>query len=147
MKQSVLGMSPHSYQKQIHRHIGICIAVLIFTLGLNILLTALRTDRNHTLMLIGNIAADILCGFFLLYHTELHIRPKLRIYRLFNRQKEQFTGTITHISQQPVRYMDIDCYTVTADGRKVFLPAGTLELKQETYTLFLVSNVIVEVAQ
>lgn len=147
MKQSVLGQPVHIYRKKLHRRIGLCVSAAVFTLGLNILLTALRTDTNHAFMLTANIVADILCGFFLLYDTQLHIRPQIRLYRLFTRQREQLTGTVTHISPQVQRYMDLDCYAVTVDERKVFLPAGTLELKLQTYTLFLVSNVIVEVGQ
>lgn len=147
MKYSILGQSPLSYQKRLKQHIGLCAAVLAITVGLNILFTALRSDSNHTLMLILNIAADVLCGFFLLHDTEMHILPMQRLYKLYCRDRQQLTGTVTHICDTPQRYMDIDCYAVTVDDRRVFLPAGTFSLRQESYTLSLVSNIIVEAAQ
>ena len=147
MKQSILGMSAHIYKNKLRRRIGVCVAAALFTLGLNILLTSLRTEENHSFMLTANIVTDIICGTFLLYGTQLHILPQIRLYRLFIRQHELLTGTVTHISPQVQRYMDLDCYAVTIDGRRVFLPAGTLELSMQSYRVFLVSNVIVGVEQ
>lgn len=147
MKQSVLGMSAQAYRTQLHIRTGLCFAAGLLTLGLNLLLTALRTDSNHTWLLIANIAADILCLWGILYATEQHILPKWRLYKLFARPREQLTGTVTHISAQTRRYMDMDCHPVTVEDRQVFLPAGSLALKQEVYTFSLVSNVIMEAAQ
>ena len=147
MKQSVLGMSAHAFRKKLHNRIRLCVAAALLTVGLNLLLMALRTDATHNLMLVANITTDILCGLFVLYQTERYILPKIRLYKLFARPRETLTGSVTQISTQVQRYMDLDCYAVTVDSRKVFLPAGTLELKQQTYTLFLVSNIIVEVSQ
>ena len=147
MTQSVLGRSAHSYKKRLDLHIGLCIAGLVLTIGLNILFTTLRTDSNHTLMLILNIAADVLCGFLLLYAWQMHILPGLRLYRLFCRNRELLSGTVTEISHDTQRYMDIDCHTVTVDGRRVFLPTDTLCLLPAKYTFSLVSNIIVEAEQ
>ena len=147
MKQSILGKPIHTYRKQLHRRIVLCVVAAFFTLGLNIFLTTLRTDANHNVLLTINIISDILCGIFLLHSIELYIRPQRKLYQLFTRQPEQLTGSVTHISTQPQRYMDMDCYAVTVDDRKVFLPAGTLTLTEGHYTIHLVSNVIVEVAQ
>ena len=147
MIRSVLGQSAHSYKKRLDRRIGLCIAVFVLTVGLNILFTALRTDSNHGLMLILNIAVDVLCGFFLLYEIEMHILPRVRLYRLFCRNRELLSGTVTEISQDTQRYMDIDCHTVTVDDRRVFLPAGTLKIQNAACTLSLVSNIIVEAEQ
>ena len=147
MTQSVLGSHPQTFRKQLHIRIGLCVAAGLFTLGINILLALLRTDSNRIFMLAANIASDILCGCILLYYTQMHLRPKMQLLRLCSRQREQVTGTITGISSQPRRYMDLDCYAVTVNERTVFLPANTLELTQQTYTFYLVSNVIVEVAQ
>lgn len=147
MIQTVLGHSARSYKKRLDQRIGLCISVFVLTVGLNILFTALRTDSNHTLMLILNIAADVLCGFFLLYAWDMHILPGLRLYRLFRRNRELLSGTVTEISQGTQRYMDIDCYTVTVNDRRVFLPAGTLKIQYAACTLSLVSNIIVEAEQ
>ena len=147
MTQSILGQSARSYKKRLNLYIGFCIAGLALTMGLNILFTSLRTDSNHTWMLILNICADVLCGFLLLYAWQMHILPGLRLYRLFCRNREQVSGTVTSISQSTQRYMDLDCYTVTLDDRRVFLPVGTMCIEPAEYTLFLVSNIIVEAEQ
>lgn len=147
MTLSVLGQSARSYKKRLRLRIGLCIAGLLLTVGLNVLFTALRTDRNHDLMLFLNIVTDVLCGFLLLYFLQMHIFPELRLYRLFCRNREQLAGTVTAISQSTQRYMDMDCHSVTVNGRRVFLPAGTMRLQNGEYTLFLVSNIIVEAVQ
>jgi len=87
MTLSVLGQSARSYKKRLQLRIGLCIAGLVLTIGLNILFTALRTDRNHDLMLFLNIVTDVLCGFLLLYFLQMHIFPELRLYRLFCRNR------------------------------------------------------------
>lgn len=144
MNKSILGQPAPIYKKRLLGRIYFCIAAAVITLCLNILLIALRTDSNHTLMLILNIAADTLCGGFLLFEIDMHILPPLRLYRLMLRQKETLSGDLTDIGTKPRRYMDIDCYEVTVGDRKVFLPAGTIQLQEGPCTLLLVSNIIVE---
>lgn len=147
MKRSVLGQSAYGFGKQINRRIFLCAVIAFATIALNFLLTSLRTDANHAIMLVANILSDIFCGCFLLYFIQLHILPKRKLYKLSTRPKTQLSGNVLRISAQPQRYLDMDCYAVTVDGRTVFLPVGTLELKLQPYTFFLVSNVIVEVEQ
>lgn len=148
MKQTVLGMSPTAYQKILRRRTLLCLAVAGLALGLNILFTILRTDTNHTLMLILNILSDILAGCFLVTFISLRILPQRRLFRLFAKDKTVFEMTVESICDQPRRYMDMDCVTVNGSGRTCFLPVGTLILReQERYTLSLVSNIILEVHQ
>jgi len=148
MKQTILGMPPALYRQKLRQRSFLCIAVATGTLALNILFTALRTDSNHNLMLFLNIAADISAGLFLLPFISLRILPQRRLLRLTQQVSETLRITIAEISPLPQRYMDLDCYPVSGDGRTLFLPANTLELTEgSTYTLSLVSNIIVEAAQ
>ena len=148
MKQTILGMSSALYQKKLRMRTFLCFTVAVFVLALNILLAALRTDSNHTGMLVLNIAADILAGLFLLPFISLRILPQKRLLQLTEQVPEKLLITISEISPLPQRYMDMDCYPVSGDGRNLFLPANTLELTEgSTYTLSLVSNIIVEAAQ
>ena len=148
MKQTILGMPQAAYQQKLRMRSFLCIAVVIGTLALNILFTALRTDSNHKLMLFLNIAADILAGLFLLPFISLRILPQKRLLQLTRQVPETLLITIGEISPLPQRYMDMDCYRVSGDGRALFLPAGTLVLtEQRAYTLSLVSNIIVEASQ
>lgn len=148
MKQTILGMPPALYRQKLQQRRGLCIAVVVGTLALNILFTALRTDSNHNLMLFLNIAADISAGLFLLPFISLRILPQKRLLRLTQQASETLLITIDKISPLTQRYMDIDCYPVSGDKRTLFLPANTLVLtEQNTYTLSLVSNIIVEASQ
>lgn len=148
MKQTILGMPPALYRKKLRQRSFLCIAVATGTLALNILFTALRTDSNHNLMLFLNIAADISAGLFLLPFISLRILPQKRLLQLTKQVPETLLITIAEISPLPQRYMDMDCYPVSGDGRTLFLPANTLVLtERNTYTLSLVSNIIVEASQ
>lgn len=148
MKQTILGMAPALYEKILKRRIALSVAIGVITLGLNILFTALRTDSNHNLMLFLNIGSDILAGLFLLPFVTLRILPQRRLLRLMYKEKEQVEITVASISPAPQRYMDMDCYCVSGNGRKCFLPVGTICLtEQSVYTLSLVSNIIVEAVQ
>ena len=148
MKQTILGMAPALYRQKLRQRSFLCIAVATGTLALNILFTALRTDSNHNLMLFLNIAADISAGLFLLPFISLRILPQRRLLQLTQQVSETLRITIAEISPLPQRYMDMDCYQISGDTRTLFLPADTLVLtEQNTYTLSLVSNIIVEASQ
>lgn len=148
MKQTILGMPPALYRQKLRQRSFLCIAVATGTLALNILFTALRTDSNHNLMLFLNIAADISAGLFLLPFISLRILPQKRLLQLTQQVSETLRITIAEISPLPQRYMDMDCYQISGDTRTLFLPANTLELTEgSTYTLSLVSNIIVEASQ
>lgn len=148
MKQTILGMPPALYRRKLRQRSFLCIAVATGALALNILFTALRTDSNHNLMLFLNIAADISAGLFLLPFISLRILPQRRLLQLTQQVSETLRITIAEISPLPQRYMDMDCYRISGDTRTLFLPANTLVLtERNTYTLSLVSNIIVEASQ
>ena len=148
MKQTVLGQPLCAYKKALDRKIFLCAALAVLDLLIHIVLTAMRTEHTHTALLAANIACDTVCGFLLVYQIFRHILPCRRLYALCNREKQSLEGTVTGISALPVRYMDMDCYEVTAAGRRLFLPAHTIGLQEEAhYRLSVVSNIILEAEQ
>lgn len=145
MKQTILGMPLHTCEARLRRRITGCCLLAVLTLGLNLLFTTLRTEENHSWMLLLNILADGLCGSFLVYYVNLHILPQRRFCKLLHRDTVMLEGTVSRIDPHCQRYMDMDCHCVTVDQRRLFLPANTIKLEENTrYTLFLTSNIIVE---
>ncbi len=149
MTQTVLGSGKGPFVKRLNRRYGLCVLAALVALGLNLVLTALRNDQNHTALLWLNILLDVAAGWFLIFYISLGILPDRRLLRLYNGSRRAFGGTVTHITAQTKRVRHMDCYTVTlsgADTRQLFLPAGTaLELKEgEQVTLWAVDGVIVE---
>lgn len=148
MKQTVIGQDPLRYRRCLKRRICLCAALVLLTLAGNAAAAAARTEENHTLLLTLNILSDIACGFFLVYDIDIRILPGYRLAALMDREKAAVTGTVTHIAPDTVRYMDIDCRQVTVDGRRLFLPAGTLTLnEQEAYHFRVAANIILEAEQ
>lgn len=147
MKRSVLGNSPARYPKSLRlRFIG-CGLLLALTLVGNVLLYSLRTAENHTIFLLINIISDILCGCFLVYAMTARLLPMLQLYRLTCRPRSTVEGMVTAIGSQPMRYMDLDCLSVSVGQRQLFLPSGTLSLNVGShYVLSVTANLIVEVA-
>ena len=86
MKQNILGGSILQYHKKLLQQGTLCAGIATFTLVLNMFLTALRTPENHNLFLILNILSDIGCSWFLLFWLVTRIIPRLRLYRLMQRE-------------------------------------------------------------
>lgn len=148
MKQTILMDNPAVFEKTLRRRIQLSFFVALLTLCLNVVLTLLRTDANHTFMLIANIALDILCGLFLLPLITLRILPQKKLLNLTRQEKECLQATVSEISGHIQRYMDMDCLTVTTENRTLFLPVNTLTLQKGTvYRFCLVQNIIVEAEQ
>lgn len=146
MRQNILGASAPIYRKKLIRHSVICVAVFMLTLALNILLTALRTPENHTLLLTVNILLDIGCGWFLLFFLSTGIIPRVRLLRLMQKEHTKIRATLEKIAPEPVRYMNLDCRRITAGGHIFFLPAGAIKLTEgQQYCFYLTSNTVVEV--
>lgn len=145
MKQTVLQPSADAFRRSFHRNVALCIGLAGATLLLNILFLCLRTADNHSLMLILNIATDIVCGCFLVWLLHRTILPQWKLLQLTSRRLEVIEGTVCRIDSVVTRYMDIDCLAVTLERRKLFLPAQTIPLKEQTrYRFSVVSNIIVE---
>lgn len=148
MKQTIWGRSPAHCKKLLIRRLAVCGTVLFVTLVLNLVCLASRTEVNHTWMLAANILSDIACGFFLVYYISEYVSPNYSLYKLIGRETADLTGRITHIAQTTTRYMDMDCYAVTVDSRRLFLPAGTVQLQEnELYQFRIAANMILEAEQ
>lgn len=148
MKQTILGKPAQAFQQTLRMRTVVCIALVVLTAAINLVCVLARTETNHTLMLWVNILTDILCGFFVLSFAGFRILPQRRLYALFRKEGVSVDGTVSRISNSTTRHMDMDCLEVTADSRRLFLPAGTITLSEgEAYTFRIVSNVIVEAWQ
>ena len=145
MNQTILTPSPQAFQQFFRRRALLCGLLAAGTLGFNILLLCLRTDENHTWMLIFNILTDIACGCFLVDQLSRVLLPKWKLLQLSRRRQDSLEGTVLNISETVTRYMDMDCLTVTLENRKLFLPCDTISLReQERYRFSIASNIILE---
>ena len=148
MKQTILVMPAQAFRQTLRIRTAVSIALVVLTAAINLLCVLARTETNHTVMLWVNILTDILCGFFVLSFAGFRIMPQRRLYALFCKAGISVDGTVSHISSSTTRHMDMDCLEVTADSRRLFLPAGTIPLSVgEAYSFRIVSNVIVEAWQ
>ena len=148
MNENVIGCSPAECKKQIRRQILLCVVLGVVTLGLNVLLTAVRTEENHTVMLILNILVDTLYCWFLLYYISSSLLRRQRLLLLLQRVKTPLEGTVEEIRPETTRYMYMECWEVIVAGRRYYLPTKTISLQPgETYRLSIVANVIVEAVQ
>lgn len=148
MKQTILEKPAQAFRQTLRMRTVVCIALVVLTAAINLVCVLAHAETNHTVMLWVNILTDILCGFFVLSFAGFRILPQRRLYALFRKEGVSVDGTVSRISNSTTRHMDMDCLEVTADSRRLFLPAGTITLSEgETYTFRIVSNVIVEAWQ
>lgn len=146
MKQNILGTDPRLCRKMLSRQGAFSILAAAVTLGLNLLLAALRTPENHAVFLAVNIVTDILLSWFLLFHFSTRWFPRFRLYRLTQQPRTPLQAAVEQISRETVRYMNMDCRKITANGHIFFLPEGTVELEVgKEYTFYLAANTVVEV--
>ena len=148
MKQTILGKPAQAFRQTLRMRTAVCITLAVLTAAINLVCVLARTETNHAVMLWVNILTDILCGCFVLSFACFRILPQRRLYALFRKGGVSVGGTVSRVSRSTTRHMDMDCLEVTADSRRLFLPAGTITLSEgETYTFRIVSNVIVEAWQ
>ena len=148
MKQTILGQPPCRCKKQLKNKYRFCLMIGLLASLLNVYFTMARTEQNHNLMLALNIVIDIVSGSFLLWYISIHILPQRKMHKLFMREKTAIQGLVCSVENDTVRYMDMDCRRVLLDERVLFLPAGPLCLQPgKNYTLWVVSNIIVEAEQ
>lgn len=126
MSYYILGISREEYRKSINRQIGICIAVLLSALLLNLLFCLLRTDESHTLFLILNILADGIGFSVIFFLAGTQILPAEKLYALALREKDgvALEGVIRNISGTPETVCGLECLEVTLEEeviRKVFV--------------------------
>lgn len=146
MTQTVFGTDRAVCQKCLRRNILLCCLVFSAIVIIHVVCTALRTERNHTVMLIANIAADILGGSFLIAWLSMCIFPQQKLIRLYDQSNQETTGQVLEIGSDITHYIGVDCYEVSLENRRLFLPAHTMVLTAgQLYRFRLKGNLIVEV--
>lgn len=149
MKQTILsGRSVRSVRTTLTLRIALCALLSALTLGLNVYSLLTFNDTTCGPYLAGTIISDILCGTFLVFYSGMFLLPQHRLYRLACHKANVVCGTVQRVSSNTVRYLDMDCLTVTLDTQQLFLPVHTMTLQEgTTYQLRAVAKVIVEVEQ
>ena len=146
MKQTVFGTDRTVFKKNLRTNILLCVIVFCATILIHVVCTLARTKQNHTYMLIANIAADILGGSFLIARLSVCIFPQQKLLKLYDRATQKVTGQVLEIGSSITHYIGIDCYEVSLENRRLFLPADTMVLTTgEHYCFRLKGNLIVEV--
>ena len=146
MKQTVFGTDRSACEKNLRRDFGLCALVLCGIVCVHILCTAARTADNHTVMLLANIAADIIGGSFLIARLSMCVFPRKKLLKLYDSATQEATGQVLALGNDLIHYMGVDCCEVSLPDRRLFLPAGTMALTVgEHYRFRLKGNLIVEV--
>ena len=147
MKQTIFGTDRATWQKNMRSHILLCILVFCAIVSLHIVCTAMRTEQNHTFMLLANIITDIIGGSFLIARLSMCVFPLKKMLQLYDRATQEESGQVLEIGNTVTHYIGIDCYEVSLPDRRLFLPADRMELTEgEVYRFRLRGNLIVEVS-
>ena len=147
MKQTLLGKPKDVFEKELKREVLWCAAACVLTLGVNVLFCFLRTDANHSVLLVGNILLDVLCGWGVIYRIETSVMIKKRLLYLASRPLQSFEAVTEQIDGAWHRIPGLNCREVIAGDRILYLPqAGKIQLRKDVhYTFSIAGNVIVEV--
>ncbi len=146
-KQSFSGDGNMTDKKKIRQLRLAYVGAGLLTIGIHVLLLCLRTEENHSLMLLLNILVDVLAGWSLLACTELVYMPRLRLYRLFQMPTLCIEGEVLDVCHTLQRVNGLDCYSVSVDGRSCFVPE-TLPFDFKTgdgVRIYLASNTVAKV--
>lgn len=146
MKQTIFGTDRADCQKNLLVNILLCIFVFCVIVVLHAVCTGMRTEHNHTYMLIANIGIDIVGGSFLIARLSICVFPQKKLLQLYDRATQEAVGEVLEIGNTVIRYIGVDCYEVSLSDRRLFLPADTMELTVgQHYHFRLKGNLIVEV--
>lgn len=146
MKQTIFGTDRAAYQKTLRVNILLCIFVFCVIVFLHVVCTGMRTEHNHTYMLIANIGADVIGGSFLIARLSMCVFPQKKLLQLYDRATQEAAGQVLEIGNTVIHYIGVDCYEVSLSDRRLFLPADTMALTVgQNYRFRLKGNLIVEV--
>lgn len=146
MKQTIFGTDRAAYQKTLRVNILLCIFVFCVIVFLHVVCTGMRTEHNHTYMLIANIGADVIGGSFLIARLSMCVFPQKKLLQLYDRATQEAAGQVLKIDNTVIHYIGVDCYEVSLSDRRLFLPADTMALTVgQNYRFRLKGNLIVEV--
>ena len=146
MKQTLFGTDQAAFQKKLRFNITLCILVFCAVAASHVVCTGLRTEQNHTYMLIANITVDVIGGSFLIARLSLCVFPQKKLLQLFLQANQQAEGQVLEIGSTLIHYIGVDCYEVSLSDRRLFLPADTMTLTPgKHYRFRLKGNLMVEV--
>ena len=147
MKQTLLGKPKEIFEKELKKEVLCCCIACVLTIGVNVLFCFLRTDANHSILLVSNILIDVLCGWGVIYRIETSVMIKKRLLHLASRPLQSYEAVTEQTEGAWHRIPGLDCRQVIAGGRILYLPQdGKIQLKKDvSYTFSIAGNVIVEV--
>lgn len=147
MKQTVLGEGQYVFADGIRNKTIACIAVVILTLVLNVVITLSHTRDNLVICMWLNVLFDVSASWFVIWQLDRYIVPYRRLLRIFKKQGSIICGEIQEISQKTERYYGFDCWVISVDGHRLFvIDNNTISLnKGETVTLETVHGIVKEV--
>lgn len=147
MNQTIFGTDRTSYQRNLRTNILLCIFAFCAVAFIHIVCTLLRTDQNHTAMLVSNIAADMIGGSFLIARLSMCVFPQQKLLKLYDLATQEATGQVVEMGTSMIHYIGVNCYEVSLPDRRLFLPAHTMVLTVGRHYHFqLKGNLIVEVS-
>lgn len=145
MKQTVLKQPVKTVKRSLFVKTALCILAVVLTLACNLVLALTASDGTNALFCFLNIITDIVCGIFVIWFVSVKILPERVLCRFAEKPMTEYSGEVREQSEKTVRYMDMDCYELAVNDRKLFLPVSSARLQTgETYRFRLVSNVIME---
>ena len=146
MKQTIFGTDRATCQKNLRVNILLCILVFCAIVVLHAVCTGIRTEHNHTYMLIANIGTDVIGGSFLIARLSMCVLPQKKLLQFYDRANQEADGQVLQIGDTVIHYIGVDCYEVSLSNRRLFLPANTMVLTVgQHYRFRLKGNLIVEV--
>lgn len=147
MKQTLLGKPKEVFEKELKKEGLYCFIACVFAIGVNILFCFLRTDANHSVLLVGNVFVDVLCGWWVIYRVETSVLIKKRLLKLATRPLQRYEAVAKETEGVWRRIPGLDCRQVIAGDRILYLPQdGKIQLHKDTHYVFgIAGNVIVEV--
>lgn len=148
MKQTILNQPIAAFSRKLVLCAALCVLAAAATLGVNLLLAFTFTAETRQAFLLTNIVTDAVTGCALLAVTTAYLLPRRKLLQLARQRGSERAGVVERISAAPLRYLGVDCLEVAADGRRLFLPCGTIRLEEGAFYRFrTVSNVITEAEQ
>ena len=124
--KTIIGQSTEEYDRKTRKMVAKAAMVLFVVFCLNVLLTFLRDETNHNVLLCTNILLDIACVWGFMLYNALCIAPRKKLLKLLQQPMRELCGTVREIQKQTTRYTDFDCYAVQIDEEILYLIQDTM---------------------
>ncbi len=146
MKETILGMDPTLFARDLKNKKLRCVLIAVGAVLMNVLLTALRNDVTHVYMLVGNIAVDVLAGWYLVWYCSAVLEPLNTRHKLYKAIWVEHRVRVQAVSQKIRRVRGLDCREISVGERVLFLPEWmTVPEAGQSCTFYASAGVIVEV--